>query len=75
MTVYEEARDLLRRLSTYDKVRLLEDLSEALKQELAEDYYQRMPWEEFVARTAGSLADDPIQRWPQGDYEEREPVE
>lgn len=29
----------------------------------------------FLRRTYGSLRDDPIQRWPQGEYEERDPIE
>jgi len=29
----------------------------------------------FFERTAGSLADDPIERGPQGDFEVREPLE
>jgi hypothetical protein len=32
-------------------------------------------WIAFVNRTAGSLADDPIERGPQGAYEVREPLE
>jgi len=32
-------------------------------------------WLSFLERTAGILADDPITRPPQGDYETREPVE
>jgi hypothetical protein len=34
-----------------------------------------MAWHEFIDRTAGSLSETPIQRWEQGDYEEREPLE
>jgi hypothetical protein len=75
MTLYDDTLSLVSRLSTYDRVRLIEYISETLKQELADDYYQRMPWEEFVERTAGSLADDPVQRWPQGNFEERDPIE
>jgi hypothetical protein len=29
----------------------------------------------FFEQTAGCLADDPIQRYPQGEFEEREPIE
>lgn len=29
-------------------------------------------WLAFLEETAGSLADDPIERGPQGDYEERD---
>jgi hypothetical protein len=30
------------------------------------------PWADFVQETYGSLADDPIERGPQGSYESRE---
>jgi hypothetical protein len=30
---------------------------------------------DFFEQTAGCLADDAIQRYPQGEYEEREPLE
>jgi len=32
-------------------------------------------WHAFITRTAGSLADDPIERPAQGEYEQREPLE
>ena len=32
-------------------------------------------WHEFLRETYGSLRDTPIQRWDQGEYEEREPLE
>lgn len=32
-------------------------------------------WREFIAQTAGSLADDPIERPAQGDYEQRDAIE
>lgn len=35
----------------------------------------REEWLAFIERTAGSLADDPIERPPQGEYEIREPLE
>lgn len=31
-------------------------------------------WHQFVDRTAGSLVDDPIERLPQGEYEQRDPI-
>jgi hypothetical protein len=39
------------------------------------DAYRRMPWHEFVERTAGILADDPIERPAQPPLEAREPLE
>lgn len=32
-------------------------------------------WHKFIDETYGSLASDPIQRWPQGEYEIRESIE
>lgn len=32
-------------------------------------------WHTFLRETYGSLRDTPIQRWDQGEYEEREPLE
>ena len=75
MTLYDNTVHLVHQLSAYDKVRLMEHLSELLKQDMEAEAYKRMPWHEFIERTAGSLADDPIERWPQGEYEERESLE
>lgn len=62
MTVYEEAIQLTRRMTLAEKVRLLEFLSQALKQDIEMEVYRRMPWEQFLDLTYGSLADDPIER-------------
>ncbi|MFN8450975.1 MAG: hypothetical protein U0521_20945 [Anaerolineae bacterium] len=45
--------------------RLLEHLSTALRHDLEVEAFRRMPWQEFIERTAGILADDPIERLPQ----------
>ena len=31
-----------------------------------------MEWNQFIDQTAGSLATDPLERLPQGDYEQRD---
>ena len=62
MTVYEEAVQLTNRMSLADKVRLLEHLSTALKQDLEIEAYKHIPWDQFLDLTYGSLADDPIER-------------
>ena len=37
---------------------------------------EELGWEPgFIERTYGSCADDPLVRYPQGEYEEREPLE
>lgn len=75
MSDYQAVADQADQLPLFEKVRLLEHLSMVLKQDLEEEAFKRMPWREFVERTAGILADDPIQRWPEGDFENREPLE
>jgi hypothetical protein len=35
----------------------------------------RMEWVAFIEATYGSLADDPIERLPQGEYEIRDEIE
>ncbi|MGK7873608.1 MAG: hypothetical protein AB4426_09955 [Xenococcaceae cyanobacterium] len=42
--------------------------------ESLEDLSQ-LEWHEFIEKTYGCLADDPIIRYPQGKYPEREPIE
>ncbi len=75
MTDYDQVIVLAERLSLVERARLLEYLSTGLKQDLEQEAFQRMPWHEFIERTAGSLADDPIERPPQPPLEDREPLE
>jgi hypothetical protein len=75
MTLYDQVVTLTERLSLVDKARLLEYLSTGLKHDLEVEAFRRMPWHEFIERTAGSLADDPIGRPPQPPLEDREPLE
>jgi hypothetical protein len=75
MTVYEEVVTLADRLSLAEKARLIEYLSAAMRQDLEVEAFRRLPWHEFIERTAGSLADNPIERPPQLPFEEREPLE
>ncbi|MBD0388293.1 MAG: hypothetical protein ICV54_17755 [Nostoc sp. C3-bin3] len=42
---------------------------------LKEEELRQLEWHEFIDKTYGCLADDPIMRHPQGEYEEREPIE
>lgn len=72
---FEQLATQIEQLSVQDKLRLMERLTLALQRDLEVEAFRRMPWDEFIERTAGILADDPIRRWPQGDYEEREPLE
>ncbi|QSJ20233.1 hypothetical protein JYQ62_16925 [Nostoc sp. UHCC 0702] len=41
---------------------------------LAEDETNELEWHDFINMTYGCLADDPIIRYPQGEYEEREAI-
>jgi hypothetical protein len=62
MTIYEEAVQLTARMTLAEKVRLLEHLSHTLKADIATEAYRRMPWEQFIDLTYGSMADNPIER-------------
>jgi myosin-crossreactive antigen len=42
---------------------------------LSEDEVNKLEWHDFINVTYGCLADDPIIRYPQGEYEEREAIE
>jgi hypothetical protein len=74
MTLYEEVITLADRLSVAEKVSLLAYVSGALKHDLEVEAFKRMPWNEFIDKTAGILTDDPIQRPEQLPLEDREPI-
>ncbi|MBI5957279.1 MAG: hypothetical protein HY866_00995 [Chloroflexi bacterium] len=75
MELYQQVITLAGKLSLVEKARLIEYLSSALTHELELESFHAMPWHEFIERTAGILADDPIERPPQLPLEEREPLE
>ena len=56
-------------LSPSDKLRLMAWLTQSLQAVVAQTSDE--DWHQFIQRTYGSLADDPIQRWPEGDFEDR----
>jgi hypothetical protein len=62
MQAYEEALEITARLSLGEKALLLEHLSGQVKQALTTEAYKHMPWEQFLALTYGSLANDPLER-------------
>lgn len=66
----QEAEDL----PTAEKWRMVRLLLRSLEQEQTE-VVQKSDWHQFLRETYGSLRDTPIERQPQGDYEEREPFE
>ncbi|MEA5504832.1 hypothetical protein VB735_17310 [Halotia wernerae UHCC 0503] len=41
---------------------------------LDEEDLAQLEWQNFIDKTYGCLADDSLIRYPQGEYEEREPI-
>jgi hypothetical protein len=76
-TSFEEVAALVDKLSSLDKLRLIERVTSTLKRDVLQDatVTPQEDWATFLERTAGILADDPIKRWPQGEYEERDEIE
>lgn len=67
----ENVLEQAQRLSPQDRLRLVERLAVTLQTELQ----PKTDWHTFLQETYGILKDDPIQRYEQGEYEEREPIE
>jgi hypothetical protein len=61
-------------LPTGEKWQLVKHVLRSLEQEQAAQPVDT-DWHQFLRDTYGSLRDTPIQRWPQGDYEDRESLE
>lgn len=67
-------------LSSLDKVRLAERLFASIERDMEAlshadaDAARLRAWQMTVERTAGALADDPIEREPQGNYEQRDTI-
>lgn len=70
---FDEVWIQAQRLPAFQKIRLMERLAESVQHELQTVEWRE--WHDFIDRTAGSLADDPIERLPQGSFETREPIE
>jgi hypothetical protein len=62
LSIYEQVIQLTNHMTLVEKVRLLEHLSTVLKEDIETEAYRHMPWDQFIDRTYGSLADDPIER-------------
>lgn len=75
MSTYDEAVQLADRLTLGEKVRLLEYLSALLRHDLETEAYKHMPWDQFVALTYGSMADNPIERNQPLEYDVRDEIE
>jgi len=80
MSVYEQAVELTSHMTLAEKARLLEHLSTEVRHDIEVnpqgnvDSARLRAWQMRVERTAGALADDPIERAPQGDYEQRDAI-
>lgn len=61
-------------LPTVEKWRLVKQLLRTLEKE-QQSTMTPSNWHEFLVDTYGSLQDTPIERWDQGEYEVREPLE
>jgi hypothetical protein len=75
MTAYDEAVALVEHLSIAEQLALISHLSQRLSKTVTDGEPKTLSWEAFIERTAGSLADDPIERPPQPPLEEREMME
>jgi hypothetical protein len=75
MIAYQNVVELADQLPMAEKVRLIEHLSAALRQDLEVEAFQRMDWHERLRATYGILADTPLERPPQPPLEAREPIE
>jgi hypothetical protein len=73
---YEQIEPFADELTHEDKVRLIEHLRLELEREHLAQSPEARGWPPgFFERTYGSLADDPMERPSQGDYEIRDEIE
>jgi hypothetical protein len=71
---FEELIQEVEQLTVSDKWQLVKRVLGSLENQ-QEDKSVKTDWHQFLRETYGLLRDTPIQRWDQGDYEEREPLE
>jgi hypothetical protein len=74
MTKLDELIYEAEQLPAAEKWRLVKQLLRSLEEE-QHTKPASSDWHEFLRETYGSLRDTPIERWDQGEYEEREPFE
>lgn len=73
---YEQIEKLAEKLSPGEKVRLIEKLTRTLEREYVAQLPKAPGWPPgFIEHTYGSLSDDPLERPPQGEFEERDHLE
>jgi hypothetical protein len=72
---YDELESLALALLPREKLRLITRLTRTLEQEYIAQLPEAPGWPPgFFERTYGSLANDPIERPSQGEFEERDPI-
>lgn len=73
---FDQLAAQVEQLSVQDRLRLIERLTSTLQRDLGAVPAPAAPddWHAALHATYGILADDPIRRWPQGEYEDREPL-
>ena len=73
MSTVDELLQEVERLPRTEKWRLFKRMIALLEQD--NQKIQPPDYHEFLSQTYGSLRDTPLQRYDQGEYEEREPLE
>jgi hypothetical protein len=74
MMNFEQLAREAEHLSNAERWRLVKHLLRLLEYETMVPS-PTLDWQTFLSETYGSMRDAPIQRWSQGEYEEREPLE
>ncbi len=76
IATFEQIASLADTLTAENKQRLIEHLQLELERERLAHAPEAPGWPPgFFERTYGSLTDDPIERPPQGEFEERDEIE
>ena len=73
MMTVNELFEQVDQLSTVEKWQLVRRMLHSLEHEHT-PAQPKSDWHEFLRETYGRLRDMPIERWDQGEYEEREPL-
>ena len=74
MTTYEQIVTLTEQLPAAEKWRLVKHVLPLLEKEQAAKS-DDTDWHKSLRESYGALRDDPLQRWPQGEYPERDPLD
>ena len=74
MSNIDQLLETFEHLPINEKWRLVNQMLRALEREQSASSEQT-DWHQFLRETYGAFRDAPIQRWEQGEYEEREPLE